>query len=663
MSATRINILTLDKFDPKDVVIPITYQLSDFRDISSRNGHSTKTIKLPATKKNSTILGFPETIRGESYFNRKLRNNAFIETDSNRILEGSLKIIRTSIKNKTAIYETTLLGNNSEWTDLIKDKSIKDLTFATHTVNEDTIRDSWTKNGDTGEFVYPLIDYGLFRSKTSSFDVQNTDLRPAVFVKEILRKIFADLDYVIISDFFKRPAIRDLILLHTTGDIDVSDEFKEQQKAEAFRLFSNAEVPLGASDIVYDQEIIDEGDNMVLTPVTKYTTPGNGTYQISLVVIVTIDNTLTLTDTDVGISVKVDGVIKSFKSVSLGIGFKFQFNITFDLQLELTSGQEIETEIAVSRAFFAFSSNTIINQARFIVEPISLSFADGLPINISDTLPDISQLDFIKGLIQMFNLYIDTDNRKREVRIETRDNFLLGNNEADEWTDKVDNLQANEIEEISEGVSKKLLFKYKEDQSDINAENYFNAFKIRYGDDEHILQNEFLEGEKEVANLPWAATLMGYGFDGDVYLPVLEKEQDGSATFEFEPRICVYNGLRTGDWTFEGSSETEYPYAYFQTDESILSTIQLPFLTLNEKFPFQNGYFQGLKDRYYGDQLRQLDSGRLYKVYLRLSDSDISKLSFRKPKRIDGNYYDLNKIKNYLFGANESTEVELLLRV
>ena len=49
--ATPLNIYNLDKFNPYDFFIPLTFSINDFRDISTRNGTFSKTVKIPGTKR------------------------------------------------------------------------------------------------------------------------------------------------------------------------------------------------------------------------------------------------------------------------------------------------------------------------------------------------------------------------------------------------------------------------------------------------------------------------------------------------------------------------------------------------------------------------------------------------------------------------------------
>jgi len=67
---------------------------------------------------------------------------------------------------------------------------------------------------------------------------------------------------------------------------------------------------------------------------------------------------------------------------------------------------------------------------------VQLKILPGATIEVSEQLPDITQLELMQALRDKFNLYIQTDTQKREIIIEPRDNFYL--TDSVDWTDKLD---------------------------------------------------------------------------------------------------------------------------------------------------------------------------------------------------------------------------------
>jgi hypothetical protein len=69
---------------------------------------------------------------------------------------------------------------------------------------------------------------------------------------------------------------------------------------------------------------------------------------------------------------------------------------------------------------------------------------------------------------------------------------------------------------------------------------------------------------------------------------------------------------------------------------------------------------KGLYYHFYQKMINQLrQKPRLKKVFLNLTNFDISTLDMQKLVYLDGSYYRINKIKDYRPHLNTSTEVEL----
>jgi hypothetical protein len=264
----------------------------------------------------------------------------------------------------------------------------------------------------------------------------------------------------------------------------------------------------------------------------------------------------------------------------------------------------------------------------------------------------------------MFNLVCLTDSRLKSVEFIHRDEFYKPISEADDWSSKLDINRLQELEQIEEGLNSVLKFDYAKDENDDNLISFRQTYNTYFANKETLLDNEFLKGSKNVANLPYAPTLMDFTVSGTIYAP---KMFNDGFTKELEPRVLIYDGLQSGNWTFDGNAETQYPFAYFYKNVSTPQDISLSFINLkdisvglqqNDLGLVQNDL--GLVDRYYREQIRQINDGRIYTCYLKLNPIDIINLDFRKPKLINGVYYYLNKIEDYLAGKDVSTKVELI---
>jgi len=106
-----LNIYELDKYDPNDFLIPLNFSVNDFRNLDTRNGVFSKTIKIPGTKKNDSLLAHSFNISAEGFFDRNERSRAIVEKDGIRYLDGSVQLKKVNITQGVFHeYELILYG-------------------------------------------------------------------------------------------------------------------------------------------------------------------------------------------------------------------------------------------------------------------------------------------------------------------------------------------------------------------------------------------------------------------------------------------------------------------------------------------------------------------------------------------------------------------------
>ena len=166
-----LNIYNLDKYDPNSFLIPLTFSINDFRNLDTRNGVFSKTIKVPGTKKNDSLLGSAFDITAEGFFDRNKRSRAIVERDGIRYLDGSVQLKKVNIsQGRFHEYELILYGELSDWANLLKGRNIRDIEYSTVLYNYANLSGTWNNNGRDNEYVFPLIDYSGFESDTSATD-------------------------------------------------------------------------------------------------------------------------------------------------------------------------------------------------------------------------------------------------------------------------------------------------------------------------------------------------------------------------------------------------------------------------------------------------------------------------------------------------------------
>ena len=674
--ATPLNIYELDKFNPYDFFIPLTFSINDFRDISTRNGTFSKTVKIPGTKKNDSLLGHSFEITAEGFFDRNKRAPAIIEKDGIRYLDGSMQLKSVEIKDgKNWVYNIILYSDLSDWGSLIKDKNIRDLNYDTFTYNSTNIENSWSYNGRDNGYTFPLINYGEFAAYPTlqTTNVVVEDFLPGVFVYDVFRKIFDGAGYKLKPGFFAKQEYRDLLMPSVISETSASKEFLNNNRATFLAFKENGIFLTNQSGKFNDwTSKIDPSDNIsnfyYVIPFPDGTFSGN--------VSVIAYNMQYLFDNDVTFTVShysdILTKVAELDSETLTIAKNAQAPATFNLSfnnVSLPNGHFIMVEWSATNSntnlriggLGGFSQSGIT----FNISPITAPLSDGSEISIRDHVYDIDQSEFVKHFIQLFNLVHITDDKAKTVEFLTRDEFYLGIEEAENWEDKLDIGKTQTIEQLDEKLNRNLEFEYDLDTEDDDLEAFRNTWDTTVSNDNRQLDNEFLRDEKKVANLPFAGSMgdntISQTAGGSLYLPQLVnnfRTPDDRKTLK--PRLIIYNGLQEGNFTFESVLKTQYPDSYFVKEVSGPFDVSLSFKNLNEVSKSIQDNDVGLVDRHHKEQIRQFNNARLYTCYLKLTAIDILNLDFRKPKLIKGVYYYLNKIEDYKTGIYDSVKCELI---
>ncbi len=216
-----IEVDTLGNID-----VEFTYSVADVTDIERRNTSYSKTITLPSTSKNQVLFGniFDISVSNEYYindvninanFNPAKQAKAQIFLDNVKIFDGVLRMMKINNIAGNIVYEVNVFGRLRDILHSLGDLTLADLPFSDydHTYNRTSIEASWARTewveGGTN-YVYPLVDYGI---STDSITYPIKNFKPAVFVSEILTRIFKEAGFQINAPIFSSFYFRKLILV------------------------------------------------------------------------------------------------------------------------------------------------------------------------------------------------------------------------------------------------------------------------------------------------------------------------------------------------------------------------------------------------------------------------------------------------------------------
>jgi hypothetical protein len=187
--------------------VPLTYNIADVKDISSKNGSYSKTIKLPATKINNELLGnlFNINIEDSTFdINRKVE--CIIVANDIVVMDGYFKLVSVDKEAKTQTDDEELMYYNAQvfdeatnFYDTLGDALLEDLDFSQY----NHIYSASTVLGSSAHTAANIWTYPMLYNGDGSGYYQIEDFYPAIYAKAYVDKIFQDSEYSYESDFLE----------------------------------------------------------------------------------------------------------------------------------------------------------------------------------------------------------------------------------------------------------------------------------------------------------------------------------------------------------------------------------------------------------------------------------------------------------------------------
>lgn len=306
------------------------------------------------------------------------------------------------------------------------------------------------------------------------------------------------------------------------------------------------------------------------------------------------------------------------------------------------------------------ASNIIVDfkaGSTFYAKVVNSDIQYGQLVNVGQTVTrDFKIKDYLKSLIQRFNLRIEPSKENpRKLIIEPYDDFYSQLIQLD-WTDKIDVSQPIEYLPMGELQGARYIFKYKEDK-DVWNEKYQEEFKESYGQEIIEVDNDFIKNDKVVE-----VALSNTPAIGNVYnslaVPHLHKVNNSNvnAPMKCNPRSLYWGGMiGCTPYTFDVNGtqwdRLVYPYVGFVDDPSnpqIDLSFDNPFrlyYTLPAQNFTNNNYYNRFWKRYI-DQITDKNS-KIIRCKMYLDEVEIANFTFRSYVWIIDSWYIINKIEGW----------------
>lgn len=675
-----------------DIDVDFTFSVADVSDIERRNTSYSKTITLPNTAKNQSLFGniFDISVNNDYYeedanigvnFNPAKQAKAQIFLDNVKIFDGVLRMSRINSREGDITYEVNMFGRLRDILHELGDKTLADLNFADydHIWNRTNIENSWNRSewvDGAANYVYPIVDYG-YSVDSITYPIKN--FKPAVFVSEILKRIFAEANFQITAPFFNSFYFRKLLLITAEKTITRESTTLLNQTPNLLQVnvtndpdystilkFSNTEASgfsiseMGSKFTWTKAQSLNTGLNLnlrvSLTALQPYTENvwtvsvlKNGSEVLYSSRNVTFISTGQLFVWDVDISGGIDLAQNDY----------FQIRLTGEVAGGGGYGVNLETQVVVP----PFGSFKIGNTV-----PVAVELEEGDTMKIQYTMPkSMKQRDFLKSIISMYNLYVTQDRLRTNVLeiVPYNEFYQTFKDQALDWSDKLDQSQEITITPLSELSAKEYRLTF-DDDADYWSTSYKTKFNEAYGESRTIIDNDFILDTKTV-KVVFSPPVMREQVAGRIMIHLYKVENGVKVPDNFKPRIAYWKPQVESPtpWNIAYSTGNiaynNYPYAG-HLDDPITPSSDVLFANPREVY-FSIGVYPGanLYQQYYEALITSIGdrNSRLLEGYFYLTPTDIMNLDFRKIVKVGNHYFQLEKVDKYNPIANGLSYVSL----
>jgi hypothetical protein len=531
----------------QSIPFPLTFNISDIKDLTARKGNKSKTIKLPGTRRNHELMLSVFTLSTIDKISDD--ESDFVDFDpsikataryyQNGLLEfnGVAQLMECTLSNGVWTFDVTLVSDTIDYIARLQKIKVNELGWSeyNHALTLVNQQNSWSglieENGspayvysspdwDGRGYYYGLIDYGYTRPTPSTFGVEH--IPPQVFVYEVLEKAFAYAGITWTSTFMESQLFKRLLLAYAGGDLPTIDSTQSNNDSAFTTEANNAgsgaiikgTVQQYGSGIAFmnDLTLIDNYDCTVnqdninqlqTTSPVLFVSATEGLVTVNYVgdhdITWTTNAALIYGDYNVRLAIFKNGILISndviYQGVLEGVGNGHSLTFTFDYsrQINLLINDALTFKISYN---LLASQGLGFNGLTFITTEIRSNTADlnitrdtqtlsaGGTVNLAAFLPDMTCDVFLKGIITAFNLFIKPSVADPSiVEIEPLNDFYNAAGDAIDWTYLIDKSKDITVTPTINFAAKNYKFNFEQD------DDYFNT---KYTDDIQKQYGQFL---------------------------------------------------------------------------------------------------------------------------------------------------------------------------
>ena len=272
---------------------------------------------------------------------------------------------------------------------------------------------------------------------------------------------------------------------------------------------------------------------------------------------------------------------------------------------------------------------------------------------------EIKQSDFVKGILQMYNLYVEQDiDNPYNLVLRHRDEYYDSGAEKD-WSSKLAKDRGQDLVFLPDLTKKKLKLTYAQDDDQFNT-LYTQVTGEIYGQIEYTFDNEYVK-DVDVKELLFSPTPVYYTPFG-AYTPALIGSAPNNnirILYDGGEQVCgpfdIVDFGTTGQY-----GVTTYPMlGHF--NNALTPTFDINFGT-NDFYFYQTESLtaNNLYNLYWRRTVNQINVGKMLVAMFDLDEVDIQSLKLNDKIYIDNSWWNINKIADYNANINQLTKVELI---
>lgn len=511
-----------------DTGISLDYKSNLLTDISKIVSNNSYTIKAPKTTENIRLIDgfiYPSTVGEYPY-----------KAHSGVVVRDGVEIIKDATVYLLSVgeeIEFCLVWGIGSRFDNIKNKKLTEMPI----VDGDTV--VWDLEAGYNSDKYLDINYGI------DFPSPLVPKMPHITAYDLLVRVFNSNSIpLVIDDSGIEDNLKTLAIpLLSRNDCSVNSE-KNKSSVYSTTMIAGGFLPesfINSSDILfYGSE-----NKTNIYGVWTYLPDPEGivgywpTYPQKITLSGSITGKISASTRVILVLYKDDPVAGSKDEITRIEGIIEGSNLSFPIEgveIDLDSSFTQETTM---RFMIAMQANEIISSfaASITITPLFDEIIPSMDYYVVPNLPDMKQIDFIKGLCQMFNYYAFAEDDG--VHIVSFNRLISNKSKAVDWSGKI--VGSTELSFTVDGINQVNVVKYKEDDSVIG--NYDSQFTV---------DNQALDPEGDLITLPFAACDTRSGI---AVIPIYSYNNEGEVEVEDKTtarilRIKQHAGVKIG--SFEG---------------------------------------------------------------------------------------------------------------